>query len=96
MTLGLQVLDMMRKMPPETRVGDLVSALDKLIIHDECRWCTKPISHMTASEDEAWYHDDSSRSRGCRAASFRVDREEGWDDSLPKTRKATPTSQRLT
>lgn len=83
----LEMLDILRKGPPEMTIGAFVAGLERLVDHAECRWCHKPISMYRRSEDSFWVHDDPTRMRGCRAASFDG---KGWNDALPKDRKATP------
>jgi len=84
----LEMLDMVRKLPPETTLGAFVAGLDRMVAHAECRYCKEPISRLSVAEDQPWFHDDPSRMRGCHAASYRPGK--GWNDSLPKKWSATP------
>lgn len=84
------MLDMLRESDPKTTVGEFVATLGGMVAHDECLYCHKPISRFRVSDDRPWVHDDPSRMRGCRAASFDCDGRDGWNDALPKEWKATP------
>lgn len=83
----LKLLDILRESPQEATIGEFVALLERMVAHDECRWCGKPISSFKAFEDSVWLHNDIDRSRGCHAATFDDD---GWDDSVPKRKYATP------
>lgn len=50
-----------------------------------CRRCGKGV--IRSQFNDRWTHADNDRSYGCRAASFTS--EEGWDESLPRSWKAT-------
>jgi hypothetical protein len=90
MTAMLEMLDILRKMPPEMTIAEFLTQFDSATARANCRFCHRPISRLDAG-DPRWFHDDPSRMRGCRAASFDVDRD-GWNDSLPREWKATPES----
>lgn len=87
----LQMLDMLRKMQsPETTIGEFVATLERMVAHAECRYCHQPISRAQVSEDQDWFHDDSGRMRGCRAASYG---EDGWNEKLDRKWRATPETE---
>ena len=65
---------------------------------DDCRNCHKPIIGVRSDVGRTgylWLHVEAEpgASRGCRAASYKQGG--GWDDSLNRRWKATPTRHTL-
>jgi Zn-finger protein len=90
----LQMLDVLRNFSPDMTIGKFIAHVERLVTHDECLHCHQPISALESYRgNPVWVHDNPGRMRGCRAASFRVGREEGWDESLSKVWKATPKDE---
>jgi hypothetical protein len=93
MTFGpvKQIRDFLAQFPESMTIGELLRTIDAMLPTAEatCKQCGKPITD--AGGGMAWVHEDGSR--GCRAASFNPDREEGvsaWDDSIPRSWMAEP------
>lgn len=88
--LALRMLDLLRTSDPEMKIGVLVAGLESQTVRAKCRWCAEPISRFRVSDDSPWLHDDPSRTRGCHAASFDRDGRGGWNNALPKDKRAAP------
>lgn len=90
LTLRIKVLGLVKNMPPEGTIRDLVASIETSLTHSTCR-CGRPIVTGLFSEDDEWVHWPHG-DRGCRAASFDPDTKasSAWDDSINPRQHARP------
>lgn len=83
---GREVLALLEELAHKAQERATEAMADSEPDRETCAKCGQPI--QTDSRDrERWLH-SSDRSRGCRAATF--DRENGWNDDIPRSWMATP------